>query len=94
MAVGIFVPATGAGFRAQFIGTCTANGVATILEWSGSGDDDKAVARMEHHRAAGAHEFPVTLAGLADCTLLGPVPTGDMDHEWTGGEFFRVIDGA
>jgi len=24
-------------------------------------------------------------------TLVGPVPTGDPGHNWTGDEFFRVV---
>lgn len=94
MTVGIFVPAPDAGFNAQWIGPSTSAGVATMLEWTGSGDDQKVRERMAALRAApGVKEFPITFGGLSVCTLIGPLPGPGQDagHEWTGQEFFRTV---
>lgn len=66
-------------------------GLIYEMEWSGPGSEPAVQARLGLARGAGV---PVRKLGIGDlrlATLIGPVPTGDPGHEWTGGEFFRVV---
>jgi len=70
---------------AQFVGQTDKNGVATTVWWC-----DK--QRADAHIAAGAREdASLSLGGFQNVVLLGPLPTGDDKHQWTGAEFFRVV---
>ena len=78
----IFKPTDSA---AQFIGIADKNGNAIYLTWV-----DK--QRADAWQAAGIEVFDkLSLGGFTNCVLLGPLPTGDALHEWTGAEFFRVV---
>lgn len=82
MATTVFIPTDCA---AQFVGQTDRNKVATIVWWA-----DK--ARTDAHIAAGAEvDDKLSLGGFTNCVLVGPLPTGDDRHEWTGAEFFRVV---
>lgn len=69
---------------AVFVGL-TAGGVGTDCSWctSDRADRYKAIASVERR--------PTTVAELQSMILLGPLPTEDSRHEWTGREFTAVI---
>lgn len=92
--IGHFIPDADAGFTAEFIGMCTADGVALHLEWTGPGADPFVGAWLQHLRDApgGLRKFPITLGGLGDVVLDGMLPHGDPSHRWTGREFRRTPD--
>lgn len=75
---------------AQFYGHADDNGNALWVEWTGG--DEKAQAAVRAWKAAGIEVFDaLSLGGFINCTLLGPLPTGDTRHVWTGAEFRRVV---
>lgn len=70
---------------AQFLGMADRNGVCLEVVWADG-------PRADAHLAAGATiDNGLSFGGLTNCVLLGPLPTGDTRHEWTGAEFFRVV---
>lgn len=70
---------------AQFGGIADEAGNAMFLVWF-----DK--ARADAWQAAGVRVFDkLSLGGFTNCVLLGPLPSGDSKHDWTGAEFFRVV---
>jgi hypothetical protein len=75
---------------AEFLGMTDVHGVAQFVEWIEG--TPGAIARRDAHIAAGARvDKALSLGGLINCTLIGPLPVGDSRHSWTGGEFARVV---
>lgn len=66
-------------------------GLIYEMEWSGPGSSDLVQARLGLARGAGVPTRQLGVSDLRLATLIGPVPTGDPGHEWTGAEFFRVV---
>lgn len=70
---------------AQFLAIADANGNALFLVWA-----DK--QRADAWQAAGVKVYDkLSLGGFTNCVLLGPLPSGDTRHTWSGAEFFRVV---
>jgi len=66
-------------------------GLIYEMEWSGPGSDPDVQARLGLARGAGVPTRRLGVNDLRLSTLVGPVPTGDPGHNWTGDEFFRVV---
>ena len=70
---------------AQFLGLPDEDGNTLFLVWV-----DK--QRADAWKGVGVQVYDaLSLGGFINCVLLGPLPTGDDRHAWTGTEFFRVI---
>lgn len=70
---------------AQFLGLPDDDGNTAWLVWL-----DK--QRADAWQAAGVNVYDkLSLGGFINCVLLGPLPSGDTRHTWTGAEFFRVV---
>lgn len=71
---------------AQFIGWADELGAAIEVVWV-----DK--QRADAHRGVPGLRLDdgLSIGGFSNCVLLGPLPTGDTRHQWTGAEFFRHV---
>jgi N-acetylmuramoyl-L-alanine amidase len=64
-------------------------GQVILCEWSGPGGSpltDRMLAL-----SATLRHLTLPIESLAGATLLGPLPAGDTLHQWSAGEFFRVV---
>jgi hypothetical protein len=82
MATTLFRPAN---CRAQFIGQTDKHGNTPTLVWV---DGQRANAYLANGCLTDDRK---DFSGFVNCVLLGPLPTGDDMHQWTGAEFFRVV---
>lgn len=72
---------------AAFLGLSNANGIVPWVEWlSGS--------RKAQYAADGLPEKPTSVAGLANCTLIGAIPQGDSRHVWSKTDFAQISTGG
>lgn len=70
---------------AQFLGPMDEHGNAAFVIWV---DKQRADAWIG---AGAVVNDDLSLGGFINCVLLGPLPTNDVKHVWTGTEFFRVV---
>lgn len=81
------------GANASFLGyKVRQDGMDFILwcEWV-NGTDPRQLSRLQMYRNLGIMAFRVNMADLAGIGLIGPIPTGDGLHNWTGAEFGNVL---
>jgi GH25 family lysozyme M1 (1,4-beta-N-acetylmuramidase) len=76
---------------AAFFAWVDAQGIALQVEWTGSGDDPNAVARINAQMAAGCEVKTIAIENLMGVSLVGPLPHGDPKHDWTGMEFGMIL---
>jgi hypothetical protein len=81
---------------AQFLAMTDNQGQALYVTWAGPGSPevDAAVAahRAEANRKGYGKQFEQkgNLAGIFNCVLVGELPYGDSQHNWSGAEFWKV----
>lgn len=59
-------------------------GLAQTVEWI-TGD------QKAYYASLGCPEQSITVEQTVNMTLVGPLPQGDQQHQWTGAEFRRVV---
>lgn len=77
--------------NAAFFAWTDPQGIALQVEWTGPGDDPNVVRRIDAQMAAGCQVHQIVVANLIGVSLVGPLPTGDTRHQWTGREFGMLL---
>jgi len=67
--------------NAKFVGMIDANGLGHTISWV------RTQAEYDQYKTLKAPERELFMADLQGLILLGPLPTGDTLHTWTGQEF-------
>lgn len=72
------------GAGAKFVGMIDSKGLGHTVSWV------RTQAELDTYARLGAVQRTLNIDELAGLWLVGPVPTGDHAHNWTGSEFHPV----